>query len=69
MEQDTNDDEAVTDLLAQKNGTDRKGENVQIYEGNRNNKMVGIRDSTNGPQDQHKWQPRRSIRSHILPQK
>jgi len=37
--------------------------------GNRNNEVVGMRDRANGPQDQHKWQPRRSIGSHVLPQK
>jgi hypothetical protein len=42
---------------------------VDGVKGNRNNEMVGKRDRANGPQDQHKWQPRRSIGSHVLPQK
>jgi len=49
MEQDANDDEAVADLLAQKNSADGKWENVQVDERNRNNEMVGIRDRANGP--------------------
>ncbi len=35
MEQDTNYDEAVADLLAQKNSTDGKREDVQVDERNR----------------------------------
>jgi hypothetical protein len=69
MEQNANDDEAVADLLAQKNSTDGEREDVQVDERNRNNEMVGIPDCTNGPQDQCKGQPRQSIGSHILPQK
>jgi len=69
MEQDANSDEAVADSSAQKNCGDAKREYVEVDERNRNNEMVGIRDRANGPQDQHKWQPRRSIGSHILPQK
>ena len=52
MEQDANDDEAVADLLAQKNSTDGEREDVQVDERNRDNEMVGIRDRADGPQDQ-----------------
>src|SRR2546425_208596 len=69
MDQDANDDEAVADLLAQKNSTDGKRQDVQVDQRNRNNEMVGIRDRANGPQDQCDGQPRRSVRSDILPQK
>ena len=61
MEQDTNYDEAVADLLAKKNSTDGKREDVQVHERNRNNEMVGIGDRANGTQDQRKGQPRRPI--------
>src|SRR6266849_2497699 len=69
MEQDTNYDEAVADLLAQKNSADGKREDVEVDKRNRNNEMVGIRDSANSTQDQDKWQPNRSTGSQILPQK
>ena len=61
VEQDTNDDKAVADRLAQKNSTDGKGEDVQVDERNRNNNVVGIRDRANGTQDQRKGQPLRPI--------
>jgi hypothetical protein len=61
MEQDTNDNEAIADRLAQENSTDGKGEDVQVDERNRNNNVVGIRDRANGTQDQRKGQPRRPI--------
>src|SRR5882762_2540163 len=61
VEQDTDDDKAVADLVSQKNSTHGKREDVQVNERNRHNEVVGIRDRANGPQDQCKGQPRRSI--------
>ena len=61
MEQGTNDDEAVADLFVQKNRADGDGKDVQVDERNRNNDVVGVPDRAKGPQDQYKWQPRRSI--------
>jgi hypothetical protein len=48
MEQDTNDDKAVADLLAQKNSTDGKRQDVQVDKRNRDYAMVCISNSANG---------------------
>jgi hypothetical protein len=69
MEQDTNGDKAIADFPAQENRADANREYIEVDKRNRDNEMVCIRDRTSRPQDQDKWQPRRPIGSHILPQK
>jgi len=69
MEQDTSGDEGVANSPTQENRAEAKGEYVEVDKRNRDDAMVCIRDRANGPKDQYKWQPRRSIGSHILPQK
>jgi hypothetical protein len=61
MKQDTSHDEGIADFAAQEDRADAKREDIEVDEGNRENKMVCIRYCGNGSQDQDEWQPRWSI--------